>query len=190
MQITVKGKNVEITDALKDYAEEKIGKLTKYLDSITSADVTLSTERNWHIVEVTVHANGVSLRGEERTTDMYSSIDQVIDKLERQVKRRKDKFSRKPKYESIRTGTDIFSKKMAYPETLRGREEILEEVSLEPKIVKVRMFANKPMTVHEAIKEMEAMGHSFFVFLNAKSDQISVIYKRKNGFGLIEPSLE
>jgi len=189
MQITVKGKNVEITEALKEYAEEKVGKMSKYLDSIISADVTLSTERNWHIVDVKVHAGGVVLRGEERTNDMYSSIDQVLEKMERQVKRQKEKTFG-TKYESIRTSPDALDKVIGHGEKIRGREDLLDEYSREPRVIRVKMTAVKPMTVEAAIKEMEAMGNSFLLFYRGDTNQLNVIYKRKNDYGLIEPDRE
>ncbi len=167
-----------------------MGRMSKYLDSIISADVTLSTERNWHIVDVKVHANGVVFRGEERTNDMYSSIDQVLDKMERQVKRQKEKTSAKPKYESIRTNPDVLEMKRGHEEKLRSREELLEEYSGEPRVVKVRMAAVKPMSVHVAIKEMEAMGNSFLLFYRDDTNQLNLVYKRKNDYGLIEPERE
>lgn len=187
MQIVVKGKNLDLTDALKDYAESRIRKMTRHFDGIISADVTLSTERNWHIVEVTVYASGFVLRGEERTNDMYASIDMVLDKLSKQLKKQKGKWEKRQKIDKF-SEAEFF--KVELP---RGDEEYdeNEEVVMEdPKVVRVPMNSNKPMTVEEAVKEMQTHGFTFFMFINAKTELINIIYRRREGFGLVDPSLD
>ena len=172
MQVTVKGKNVDVSDALQRYAEKKVGKLGKYFHNIKKAVVTQSTQRNWHIVEVTLEGDGILLRGEERSDNMYASIDQVVEKLEVQIKRFKGKLIARshpdePPKEKV-TSAEV-------------PEEALE-------IVRTKRFTLKPMPPDEAAAQMELLGHDFFVFLNTETDLVSVIYKRQDdGYGLIEP---
>ena len=182
MQIIVKGKNMEVTDALRAHAEKRLSKISKYFDRVVSTDVTLSTERGWHIVEVTVHANnGHILRGEERTNDMYTSIDQVIDKLERQVKRTKEKVSRKGRGpgEEAETETEAVPAPPSEPES--------EFKKFEPHVELVKTFDASPESVEEAMKGIEADGLDFYVFVNSENGRVNVLYKRPRGYGLIDP---
>ncbi len=174
MRITVKGKNIEVTDALQRYAEKKVEKLGRYFENIKSAVVTQSTQRNWHIVEVSLEADGMILRGEERSDNMYASIDAVVEKLEKQIKRFKgkliDRVHEETPEETIPVG---------------GAEE--EEM---PTIVRTKRFPIKPMTPEEATLEMEMLNHDFYVFRNGDTDMINVVYKRHDGnYGLLEPEV-
>ena len=188
MQFTVKGKNFHVTDALRKYAIRRIEKIVRFFDNIISTDVTLSTERNWHIVEVTVFGNGFVLRGEERSEDMYASIDKVLDKLEKQVKREKGKYKSRAVKARKQMEEEFFRVDLPRGEE---EEETPQNVIMEnPLVVRVPMINPKPMTIEEAIKEMEGFNFSFFVFNNAQTDTINVIYRRKNGFGLIDPTME
>ncbi|MCD4785019.1 MAG: ribosome-associated translation inhibitor RaiA [Candidatus Eremiobacteraeota bacterium] len=185
MQIVVKGKNFGVTDSIRDYADKRIRKMMRHFDGIISSDVTLSTERNWNIVEITVYASGFVLRGEDRTNDMYTSIDLVLDKLEKQLRKQKGKWEKR-----------VRSQRQTEVEFPRGEEKVTGKelrdniVIVEPEVIRVPMFSHKPMTVEEAIKEMEALAFSFFVFINARSDMINAIYRRKGGYGLIDPTYE
>jgi len=173
MKDNVSGKNINVTQALKDYAEKKVGKLERFFDAEVEAQVTLSVEKDRHIVEVTMPLNGMLLRGETETSDMYSSIDLVVDKLEKQIEKYKTKLSREIKKPPFKY-TSLDSK----------------DVGDQPRIVKVKRFALKPMDVEEAVMQMELLGHDFFVFSNAETDQVNVVYKRRDGnYGLIEPDL-
>jgi len=172
MNINVRGKNFQITPALKDHVERRIGKLGRFFDTDQEAQVTLTVEKDRHKVEVTMPLNGYLLRGEEETGDMYASIDLVIDKLEKQVEKYKTRVSRKIRDASIREMPPL--------------SEIAEEE--EPQLVRTKRFALKPMPVEEAIMQMNLIGHSFFVFSNADTEEVNVVYKRKDGnYGLIEP---
>ena len=172
MKVKITGKNITLTDALKNTVEKKIGKLDKFFDPIVECHVTLSTEKNRHIVEVTIPFGGIIIRGEESTADMYASIDNVCEKLEKQILRYKTKLQRRVKGE----GTVRF---------MTEKSDVKEE---EPKVVRTKKFAVKPMDVNEAILEMELLGHNFFVFKDMDTDTVSVVYKRKGGdYGLIEP---
>lgn len=171
MNIDIRGKNVQITPALKDHVEKKIGKLGRFFDTDQEAQVTLTVQKESHKIEVTMPINGYILRSEEETGDMYASIDLVIDKLERQIHKYKTRISKKVRETGI---------KEISPQT-----EVIEE---EPQLVRTKKFALKPMPVEEAILQMNLIGHSFFVFSNAETEEINVVYKRKDGnYGLIEP---
>ncbi|MBP2646055.1 MAG: sigma 54 modulation protein/ribosomal protein [Firmicutes bacterium] len=175
MAIIVRGKNIEITPALKDYVEKRVGKITKHFEALNDIAVVLTVEKGRHIVEVTVPVNGMLLRGEESTTDMYTSIDLVIEKLEKQIEKYKTKISRK-----LRSGI-VKSEAVA-----SGHDEDVDEY----KIVKTKRFAVKPMTTEEAILQMNLINHDFFVFTNAETEDVNVLYRRKDGnYGLIEPAL-
>lgn len=175
MQITVRGKNIEITDALRDYATKKVGRLEKYLDRPLDAMVTLAVEKDRHKVEVTATVNGLILRGEEATPDMYASIDLVIDKLEKQVERYKTRIARRLRNDDLKNG--------------RANDlPALPDVDEGPQVVRSKRFPIKPMAVEEAIMQMNLLQHDFFVFTDAESEQFAVVYKRKDGnYGLIEP---
>jgi putative sigma-54 modulation protein len=187
MHLVVKGKNVDVTEALRLHAEKRVNKIQRYFDRIISTDVTLSTERNWHIVEVTVHANGHVLRGEERTNDMYASIDKVIDKLEKQVKREKGKGTRKGR------GTHIGEELAAGAEQAEAQAESkpasgeLQMHELEPHVEHLKRFNAPPIGVEEAVKEIENADTDFYVFHNVRSGRINVLYKMPKGYGLIDP---
>ena len=169
MIIAVRGKNIDVTNALKEYVEKKLAKLERYLD-VFEAQVTLTVEKGTHKVEVTIPINGMILRGEEETGDMYASIDMVVEKLEKQINRYKGRFTRKARSEGKTTTVTP------------------EEVFEQPVIMKTKRFAIKPMPVDEAVMQMNMLGHSFFVFSNAETEEVNVLYKRKDGnYGLIEP---
>jgi len=179
MKVIVRGRNVDVTDALKDYVEKRVGKLSKFLDGANEATVALTVEgvsRNEgasHRVEVTIPFNGMILRGEEASADMYSSVDLVVEKLEKQIERYKGKLSR-------RRGAE----QKGYVEPRVRDDEDNEGLQ----VVRTKRFAYRPMHVDEAVMQMNLLGHSFFVFANAETDQISVVYKRNDGkYGLIEP---
>ena len=177
MEITVRGKNIEATEALVDYAHKKVNKLTKYLDRPKEAQVVMSVIRNEHIVEVTVILNGIILRGEESTGDMYASIDMVVDKLEKQLVKYKTRLSKSLRQQGLR----VLGEKLAAPEAR-------EKESEEDRVVKTKSFPLKPMHLEEAIMQMNLLGHDFFVFANAETETVNVLYRRKDGdYGLIEP---
>ncbi len=172
MNINLRGKNIEVTDALKDYVQKRIGKLEKYLGTLQEAQVTLVVEKNDHRVEVTIPVSGMIIRGEESSGDMYASIDLVFEKLEKQVNKYRGKISKK-----IR---GLTAAEAATPGAW--------ERDIEDEVVKTKRFAVKPMPVEEAIMQMNMLGHSFYVFSNAETEDVNVVYKRKDGkYGLIEP---
>lgn len=172
MRVTVIGKNINVTPALKEIVEKKISKLNKYFEPDTEARATLTVQKNRQILEVTISFNGVILRCEEATDDMYKSIDLVQAKLERQIRKQKTKLQRRNN-ESLR---------------FNSIKEIALEEDDEGEIVKVKKFNIKPMNTEEAILQMELVQHNFFVFKDADTNNVNVIYKRKDGnYGLLEP---
>lgn len=186
MQVIFSGKNVELTPALRSYAESKLLKLARFLDNVQEVKVTESIMRNQHIAEVTLMANGTIIRAEERSADMYTTIDLVIDKLERQLTRYKDRFVTRTRdsLDGAKPHALIATQAAAAPTPGETEEE-----QTFPEIVRTKRFAVKPMDPEEAAMEMELIGHDFYVFRNAENNQVNVIYKRRDGnYGLIEPN--
>mgnify|MGYP000064533141 CR=1 FL=1 len=176
MQIIVSGKNMDITDFLRDQVIKKVGKLERYFDENTEVQVTMSVEKNRHKIEVTIPGNGFFIRAEETTDDMYTSIDKVLDKLERQIHKHKTRLEKRIKSGAFKYEKPVFSESIDLGEEKKA------------KIVKTKRFAIKPMDTEEAIMQMDLLGHSFFVFTNSQTNEVNVLYKRKDGnYGLIEP---
>ena len=176
---TIRGKNIEITPALRDYVEKRVGKVTKYFDKVGEITVLLTVTKGRHIVEVTVPVQGVLLRGEEATMDMYTSIDLVIEKLERQIHKHKTKIEKRFRAGSFKTEAIV-------PPVISNTEDDNDEYP----VVKTKRFAVKPMDVQEAIMQMNLVNHDFFVFRDSESDETNVVYRRKDGnYGLIESGL-
>lgn len=178
MRLDIRGKNLEVTEALKDYTTKRLSKLEKYIDDMKEAQVALSVEGEGHKVEVTIPLNGVILRGEEASEDMYSSIDLVVEKLEKQIEKYKTRL--------YRNDRGVGLKKAWLEESKRDLESDQDVEKF--KIVRTKRFALKPMDEEEAIMQMNLLGHTFFVFFNSRSEEVNVVYRRKDGnYGLIEP---
>lgn len=177
MRIKTIGKNIELTPALKEMVEKKISKLDKYFEPHVEARAKLTVQKNRHIFEVTIPFNGVILRGEEATDDMYKSIDIVEEKLQRQIRKQKTKLERR--------NNESF--KLSYIDEVAVEDE-LEVEDNEPSIVRMKKFCANAMSSEEAILQMELLGHSFFIYEDIDEGSICVIYKRKDGnYGLLEP---
>lgn len=174
MRYKISGKNIEVTPGLKDAVQEKIGKLERYFNQDTEANITLSVEKGRQKIEVTIPVKGHIIRAEQESSDMYVSIDLVEEIIERQLKKYKTKL--------------IDKKQSALSFSEAFLQEELEAPDEEIKIMKVKRFGMKPMDPEEACIQMELLGHAFYVFLNADTDEVNVVYKRKNNtYGLIEP---
>ncbi|HEU4450914.1 MAG TPA: ribosome-associated translation inhibitor RaiA [Gaiellaceae bacterium] len=179
MRLQVKGKNVEVSDSLKTYARQKLGKLDKHLNDAARLELELAVEKNPsisdnQIAEATIWTKGPVLRARESSEDMRASIDLLVEKLERQARRYRDKRRRGP---ARNTNHE------AAPIPVVPDEE-------HPVIVKTKQFAVKPMSAEEAVLQLELIGHDFFVFQNADTDGVNVVYRRRDGYyGLIEPQL-
>lgn len=174
MKFIILGKNIEVTEGLKSAVEDKIGKLEKYFTPETEVHVTLSVEKDRQKIEVTIPVKGNIIRSEQVSNDMYVSIDLVEEIIERQLKKYKTKLVDKKQ--------DVASYfKKEYVE-----KDYLEDEDV--KIIRTKHFDIKPMYPEDACVQMELLGHNFFVFCNAETDQVNVVYKRKgNTYGLIEP---
>ena len=173
MKFVIVGRNIEVTEGLRDAVEDKIGKLEKYFNPHTEVHVTLSVEKDRQKIEVTIPVKGSMIRSEQVSSDMYVSIDLVEEVIERQLKKYKNKIV--DKHQSGGDFSPLFMEK----------EEDTED---EIKIVRTKKFDIKPMYPEDACVQMELLGHSFFVFINAETDQVNVVYKRKGEtYGLIEP---
>jgi len=174
MKYIFSGKNIDLSQSLKDHATKKLNKIEKFFKPETECHLTFAVEKSRHIFEATIIAKGLFIRAEETTGDMYASIDAVIDKLERQIRKNKTKLGRRIRQEAF------------IPDNFQIDENIEEENNI--KVVKSKRFAIKPMSIEEAILQMNLLGHNFFVFSNAETEEVNVVYKRKDGnYGLIEP---
>ncbi len=178
MRLQVKGKNVEISDAIRSYAEEKLGKLERQLADPTQVELELVVERNPSIAdkivaEATIWTKGPTLRAKERSTDMRASIDLLTDKLERQVTRYREKRRQRHREHD---GQGLETHTPAATDEEGG-----------PVIVKTKQFMVKPMSPEEAALQLELVGHDFYVFTNSETNETAVVYKRRDGnYGLIE----
>ncbi|MBI3593195.1 MAG: ribosome-associated translation inhibitor RaiA [Nitrospirae bacterium] len=171
MKVIVNGRHLEITPALRSYAEEKIGKFEKYISNITEAVVTLSVEKYRHKAEVLLKVNGVMIQAEGVTGEVYSAIDGVVEKLEKQVVKYKEK------HRDYRKGEKKATEAPSAVTAEKGH------------IIKHKRFDMKPMSSEEAVNQMELMDKDFFVFANEVSGDINVVYRRNDGnYGLIEPT--
>ena len=173
MNIIITGKNIDITEGLKEAVNDKIGKLAKYFSDDTTAKVTLSVEKDRQKIEVTIPVKGNIIRSEQVSSDMYVSIDLVQEIIERQLKKYKNKLVGKKQ------------NAVSFSQAFIEREAEEEE---EIRIVRTKQFDIKPMYPEDACIQMELLGHDFYVFLNAETDQVQVVYKRKdNTYGLMGP---
>jgi putative sigma-54 modulation protein len=189
MQVSVTFRHMDPTAALKSFASEKVQRIGKLSHKLTEAHVVLSLEKYMHKADITLTANGLTIRGEEKSEDMYASIDRAIDKIERQLKRYQEKVK---DHKAREDGKFKVRLNVLEPEPVE------EEVPLQPakaspppKVIKTREFLAKPMSVDDAIMQMDLINNDFLVFQNATSSEINVIYRRKDGtFGLIEAATQ
>lgn len=178
MNFTIRGENITVTEALRNFIEKKISKLKRYFDTPPNSEVhvNLKVNNSTQSIEVTIPMKGLLLRAEETHEDMYAAVDLVIEKLERQVRKYKTKIHRKAR-------TDQSMKKW-----VAAAVEMKQETEEDFEVVRKKRFNLKPMDVEEAILQMDMLGHSFFVFSDVDTSNTSVVYKRKDGkYGLIEP---
>lgn len=177
MQITFTGKQVQTTDREREYAEKKLQRLSRYFNTARDAHVMHSVQRNWQIVEVQLDLNGTLLRAEERTPDFYASVDAVTDKLEQQVRRLKERIKHRKGRADAPTVASL----------LAELPEETTEAEPPPVVVRRKRIAIKPMTAEEAALQMDLLNHDFFAFVDAETEQASVLYRRKDGnYGLLE----
>ncbi len=187
MQMNITFRHVDPIDSLKVYAQEKVERVNKYLDKATEAHVVLSVEKHHHQADITIHSGPYVLRGKERSGDMYASIDLAMDKIERQLKRYKEKLKEKHGRDRVHHRQDLV-------EQLKWRHQVFEQPADEaedrtPKIIKKNEFLSRPMSTEEAIMQMDLINNDFYVYTNSTTMEMNVVYRRKdNAFGLIEAS--
>ncbi|MFQ6130756.1 MAG: ribosome hibernation-promoting factor, HPF/YfiA family [Armatimonadota bacterium] len=185
MRVESRGKNVRITSALREHAQERLEKLSRFFDHLADAQVTISFNRGQHRADILLNVNGLLLRAEERADEVHTAIDRAADKLERQLVKFKEKLQSRAR---VRLGEAAPIE--AEPASAPGEAEATEESADELTIVRAKRFAMKPMTPEEAALQMELLHHDFYVFRNGESSQVNVIYRRKDGtYGLIEPEV-
>jgi putative sigma-54 modulation protein len=199
MQLIVQGKNIQVTDRLREYVETKVNRLDRYLSTITDARMELASEQtrkhgDRQIAQLTVHSKGMMLRAEERSGDIFTSVDMVLDKMKRQIDRYKSK--RRGKLRVAQAQAREEQEALEYPEGEVDAQGLLDEISdtdedLDGALVRVKRFQVAPMSPEEAIEQMELLGHDFFVFYNADGGQFNVVYRRRDGnYGLIQPEID
>lgn len=186
MQLNIKGKNFEVTDRLRKYVDQKVGKLDRYLPGIIDAWVELSVEdtkaaQDRQACQITLRTDRVILRAEERSDDMFTAIDTVLEKVNRQI----DRYKGKRRDRRRGAGAAV---EPGVVEVEAAEAEAEEEAA---SIVRVKRFPITPMHPEEAIEQMELLGHDFFIFYNAEVGQINVLYRRKDGnYGLLQPEVD
>lgn len=176
MKFEIRGENITVTEALNDYVEQKVGKLERYFNTElnATAHVRMKVYNNQQSIEVTIPMKELLLRAEESNQDMYAAIDEVTEKLERQIRKHKTKINRKFRHEGSIKNLLVETKEDEHDNT-------------EFEVVRKKRFNIKPMNVEEAILQMNMLGHSFFVFSNVETNDINVVYRRKDGkYALIE----
>ena len=176
MQTSVTFKNLDSSDTLRSYVQDKLDRFDRLLDNPAEANVVLSVEKFRHMAEINIIGDRLTINGKEETIDMYSAIDMVLDKLEKQIKKSKDKIRER------RSGAKSRNKGMLTEESNVSDEELERQV-------RIKNIEYKPMHVEEAVLQMDLLNDNFLVFTNARSDQVNVLYRRKDGhYGLIQPN--
>jgi len=188
MKLVIQGKNIEITDAIRDYVNQKIEKAVNHFQNITTeVDVNLSVARNPRInskqaAEVTIYANGAVIRAQESSEDLYASIDLVADKIHRQLRKYKEKIQHKKTHAQPKTGVIMHEAPVA-EDLIGDRTPELPE-----QVVRMKYFAMPAMTIEDALEQLQMVDHDFYMFCNAKTGEINVIYERNHGgYGVIQP---
>lgn len=193
MNYNIRGENLEVTPALKNYVEKKVSKLERYFDTTPVAEVhvKMQVQNSEHIIEVTVPMPQLLLRAEETHTDMYAAIDLVVEKLERQIRKHKTKVNRKFRQDGsvkymFKDNIEDLNEELVNGEF--SNHEFPESEVDDYEIVRTKRFNLKPMDTEEAILQMDMLGHNFFVFSNSVNGDTNVVYRRRDGrYGLIEP---
>lgn len=195
MHVTVTGRNIELTPALKDYLIDKLQRAQKHFDHDLNVTALLSVAKNPSIAdsqtaEITISLNGSVIRGQESTENMYASIDLVADKIERQLRKYKTRYYHKGNKGKEKGGAEQ-SVAVDVSAEIDSDFAVNKEIALEdirPKIVRSKRFPLKPMLPEEACKHMDLLGHDFFMFINSETNQVNTVYHRRDGnYGLIEP---
>lgn len=188
MQMNITFRHIDPIDSLKNYAREKVERVNKYLDQAPEATVVLSLERHLHHADISIHSGTYVLRGREKSEDMYASIDLAMDKIERQLKRYKEKLKGHHGRERVHHRHELVEQLKIRHQVFEATAEPTAEVDA-VKVVKTNEFLTKPMSVDEAVMQMDLMNNGFLVFTNSTTMEMNVVYHRKDGtIGLIEAS--
>ena len=189
MQMNITFRHIDPIDSLKNYAREKVERVNKYLDRATEATVVLSLERHLHHADIRIHSGTYLLRGREKSEDMYASIDLAMDKIERQLKRYKEKLKSHHGRERVHHRHELMEQMKIRHQIFEPGEVGTEIADLPRKVVKTNQFLVRPMSIDEALMQMDLMNNDFYVFTNSTTMEMNVIYHRKDGtIGLIEAS--
>jgi putative sigma-54 modulation protein len=186
MDVSIRGRNITVTDRLNEYVTKKAARLDRYLPTIDEAHMELSVEKtrssqDRQVAQLTVRNRGAILRAEERDQDIFAAIDAVIDKMQRRISRYKER--------TYQRGERAAGEKPVMPDVDKPLDESDSEAALGT-IVRTKRFSISPMSAEEALEQMELLGHDFFVFFNADTESINVLYRRKDGdYGLLQPEL-
>jgi putative sigma-54 modulation protein len=176
MQTSVTFKNLDPSENLKTYVSEKLDRLDKYLDNPAEANVVLTVQKFRHIAEINLVGDRLSINGKDETNDMYSAIDMALDKLEKQIKKSKQKIRER------RSGGNHRAKDISDDDTATFDEDLSDQI-------RIKNIEYKPMDIEEAIMQMDLVNNNFLVFTNARTNHVNVIYRRKDGhYGLIQPN--
>ncbi len=190
MQLNITFRHLDASESLKDYAREKVERVNKYLDQAGDAHVVLSLERHLHHADITIHSGAFVLRGREKSEDMYASLDLAMDKIERQLRRYKEKLKHHHGRERVHHRQNILNQvKVRHDVVELPEPERVEEDSKTPRVIRTNEFLARAMTVEEAVMQMDLMNSDFLVYTNSQSHEVNVVYRRKDGhYGLIEAS--
>jgi putative sigma-54 modulation protein len=188
MKLVIQGKNIDITDAIREYVHQKIEKAVSHFQTMTTeVDVHLSVAKNPRInskqtAEVTIYANGTVIRAQEGSEDLYASIDLVADKIHRQLRKYKEKLQHRKTHDQPKTGVIVDDVPVA-PDLIGDRTP-----ELPSEVLRMKYFAMPAMSIEEALEQLQLVDHDFYMFRNAKTDEINVIYERNHGgYGVIQP---
>ncbi len=186
MKISITGRHFDLTDEHKEYVRKRVGHLKRFFETIMDVHVALGKEKHRETAEITIQVNGVMMHAEEETGDIFSSIDLGVDKIEKQIKKYKARLrNRRPRARGNGTEHSIRYKM----DVLSGQE--LEQGAPEPRVIRTKVLAIKPLSLDEALMQMDLLNQDFLVFRNAASERINVLYRRPDGdYNLVEPEAE
>lgn len=193
MKVIITGKNIELTPTLKEFVEKKMDSIRAFVDHLQEIDVILSVDKTksqgmLHTAEVTIWANGINFRATQSHPDMYAAVDLILDKLQKQITKYKEKLKAKPNRKHKHADFHFRHQVVHYEEGLV--EEVIEDEQDSPRVIRSNNFYSKPMFIDEAAEQLQYLQQEFIVFSNAKSGEVNVVYRRNDGnIGLIEPHI-
>jgi putative sigma-54 modulation protein len=190
MQLNITFRQMTSSDALREHTKERVERVNKYLDGTVEAHVVLAVEKHVHHADITIHSGRFVLRGKEKTEDMYASVDLAMDKIERQLRRYKDRLKHHHGKEKVHHRQDLVNHlKVRHDVLAVSGPELPQTDDVSPRVVRTNDLLLRSLSVEEAVMQMDLMNNDFFVFTNAQSKEMNVVYRRKDGhYGLIEAS--